>query len=72
MSTDATSAPSTPFAARPTSVCIIRSEPANGRRLYSITTTTDVLKPSARSQKRVADVDQALQVVARFLRETAG
>lgn len=68
MSTKPTLPPLAPLA-RPTGICIIRSEPIDGKRYYSITAAMDVLKPTARRPQSAGGLDEALDIVARLLRE---
>ncbi len=70
MSTDATSVPEVPVA-RPTGICVVRSEPIDHTRLYSVTTSLDVLQTSARRSHRSSDIDEVLRIVARFLHESS-
>lgn len=70
MSTDAEPLP--PEAViRPTGICLVRSEPIDHTRLYSVTTSLDVLQTSARRSQRSTDIDEVLRIVARFLHESS-
>lgn len=70
MSADTTPAHETAQTVRPTGICVVRSEPTDHRRLYSITTSLDVLQASAQRSQRSSDIDEVLRIVARFLHES--
>jgi hypothetical protein len=70
MSADDTSRPTGPVV-RPTGLCVVRSEPSNRHRLYSITTSLDVLQVSGQRRQRARDIDEVLRIVARFLHDSA-
>jgi hypothetical protein len=70
MSADATPAHDAARTVRPTGICVVRSEPIDHRRLYSITTSLDVLQASAQRSQRSSDIDEVLRIVARFLHES--
>lgn len=69
MSTDA-ARPDAPVT-RPTGICVVRSEPIDHTRLYSVTTSLDVLQASGRRSYRSSDIDEVLRIVARFLHESS-
>ena len=71
MSTDATPSSDKAPVSRPTGLCVVRSEPIDHQRLYSITTSLDVLQVSAQRQQRSSDIDEVLRIVARFLHESS-
>ena len=70
MSTDAASHREAPLT-RPTGICVVRSEPIDHSRLYSVTTSLDVLQASARRSHQSSDIDEVLRIVARFLHESS-
>lgn len=56
---------------RPTGICVLRSEPFDHGRLYSMTTNSDITQLSTQRQYHSADIDEVVQTVERFLRDTS-
>lgn len=70
MSTDSTPRPES-TTDRPTAFCSVRSEPIDHSRVYSVTTSLDVLQTSGLRRQQSTDIDEVLRIVARFLRESS-
>jgi hypothetical protein len=52
-------------------VCIVRSEPRNGERLYSVTTFRDIDQVSSKRREQTVDIDEALHLVTSSLIEAS-
>ena len=58
--------------ARSTGVLVVRSEPIDHARVYSVTVSLDVLQVTAQRNLRSSDVNEVLRIVARFLNDSSG
>ncbi|NPC44597.1 hypothetical protein [Nocardioides sp. zg-1230] len=57
---------------RPTGVLVVRSEPIDHARVYSVTVSLDILQVTAQRNLRSSDVNEVLRIVARFLNDSSG
>lgn len=55
----------------PIGLCVVRSEPMNRSRLYSITVTLDVVDPSRTRHHRTSSAEEVLRIVGAFLKESS-
>lgn len=72
MSPDSNSAG--PGARRPgqVGICVVRSEPIDHTRLYSVSVNLDVFDVSGQRTHRSSDISDVLRIVETFLREGRG
>lgn len=54
-----------------TGFCVVRSEPFADRQLFSVLTSTDLIKGTAVYSRHVTEIPEVLRMVAAFLEETS-